>query len=279
MSSIYNMSATKRKITNTSTKYKYFKGKRFKGHGWAHTKKKQTHVVKQPIYNMSANKRKIANTSAKYKCFKRKRFKGHGWTHTKKKQTHGVKQSIYNMTLTKHKIANTNVKYKCFKGKRFKGHGWTHTKKKQTRIKQNEYIINIPHVKMRKVVVKASTIPGAGNGLFLLEPVKRGERLTCYSGKRITASQARDSKSPYIVQISKHIFLDAQGPGHCAGKFINCGRKANRDINARLSKSKTYNVCKVTQIKWISIFATCDINASVSHPVEIYIDYGPDYWI
>ena len=143
----------------------------------------------------------------------------------------------------------------------------------------SRYIINIPHVKMRKVVVKASTIPGAGNGLFLLESVKRGERLTCYSGKRITASQARDSKSPYIVQISKHIFLDAQGPGHCAGKFINCGRKTNRDINARLSAANTYNVCKVTQIKWISIFAICDINASVSHPVEIYIDYGPDYWI
>ena len=112
--------------------------------------------------------------------------------------------SIYNMSATKRKITNTSTKYKYLKGKRFKGHGWAHTKKKQTRVKQNEYIINIPQVKkkMRKVVVKTSTIPGAGNGLFLLEPVKRGERLTCYSGKRITASQARDSKSPYIVQIS-----------------------------------------------------------------------------
>ena len=273
------MSATKRKITNTSTKYKCFKGKRFKRHGWAHTKKKQTHVVKQPIYNMSASKHKIANTSAKYKCFKGKRFKGHGWTHTKKKQTHVAKQSIYNMSLSKHKIANTSGKYKCFKGKRFKGHGWAHTKKKQTCVKQNEYIIRIPKVKTRKVVVKTSTIPSAGNGLFLLEPVKRGERITCYSGKRITRSQARDSKSLYIVQISKNIFLDAQGPDHFAGKFINCGRKAKRGINARLSAANTYNVCKRTQIKWISIFATCDINASVSHPVEIYIDYGPDYWI
>ena len=66
------MSVTKRKITNTSTKYKCFKGKRFKRHGWAHTKKKQTHVVKQPIYNMSANKHKITNTNTKYKWFKGK---------------------------------------------------------------------------------------------------------------------------------------------------------------------------------------------------------------
>jgi len=183
------------------------------------------------------------------------------------------------MSATKRKITNTSTKYKCFKGKRFKGHGWTHTKKKQTRVKQHEYIIKIRHVKTKRVVVKTSTIQGAGNGLFLLEPVKRGERLTFYSGKRIIASQARDSNSPYIVQISKNIFLDAQGPGHGAGKFINCGRKAKRNINARFSAANTYTVCKRTQMKWISIFATCDINASVSHPVEIYIDYGPDYWI
>ena len=239
-------------------------------------KKKYTPDKSQPVFDIStlsttkrvdkmcfSNKRKNINKSKKYERFKNKRSKGHKWTSAKqrKKQTY-------------------------FRSRHFQGHECIQKRKKKhhhvmNRIKhqQREYaIVNIPCVKSKKVVVKESTIPDAGNGLFLLESTSRNERITFYSGKHLVASQARNSDSQYIVQISKNNFLDAKGPGHCAGKFINCGRKAKQNINARLSGSSTFTVCKKTHMKWISVFATCNINASFSHPVEIFIDYGPDFW-
>jgi len=279
------MDIAQRNNTNTSTKYQCFKGNRSKGHKWTSAKqrKKQIRVKKQytpdtsqSVFDIStlsttkrmdnmcfSNKRKNINKSKKYERFKNKRSKGHTWTSAKqrKKQTY-------------------------FRSRHLKGYEYIRKRKKKhhhvmTRIKHQQrecVIVNIPCVKSKKVIVKKSTIPDAGNGLFLLESTRKNERITFYSGKHLVASQARNSDSQYIVQISKNIFLDAKGPGHCAGKFINCGRKAKRNINARLSGSSTFTVCKKTHMKWISVFATCHINASVSHPVEIFIDYGPDYW-
>ena len=273
------------KNINKSKKYERFKNKRSKGHKWTSAKqrKKQTRVKKrytpdksQAVFDIStvsttkrvnkmclSNKRKNIDKSKKYECFKNKRSKGHKWTSAKQRK----KQSY-------------------FRSRHFQGHECLRRRKKQhhhvmNRVKhqQREYVfVNIPCVKSKKVLIKESTIPDAGNGLFLLEFTRRNERITFYSGKHLVASQARNSDSQYIVQISKNNFLDAKGPDHCAGKFINCGRKAKRKINARLSGSSRFTVCKKTHMKWISVFATCDINASVSHPVEIFMDYGPDYW-
>ena len=240
------------------------------------SKKQYAPDKSQPVFDIStlsttkrvdkmclSNKRKNISENTKYERFKNKRYKRHKWTSAKKR-----KKQTY------------------FRSRHFQGHECIQKRKKKhhhvmNRIKhqQREYaIVNIPCVKSKKVVVKESTIPDAGNGLFLLESTSRNERITFYSGKHLVASQARNSDSQYIVQISKNIFLDAKGPGHCAGKFINCGRKAKRKINARLSGSSTFTVCKKTHMKWISVFAICRINASVSHPVEIFVDYGPDYW-
>ena len=127
--------------------------------------------------------------------------------------------------------------------------------------------------------MKTSDIPGAGLGLFLIESVKKGERIAVYSGQELDSDQVSMSNSEYIVQISKNVFLDSKGTEELGnGKFINCGRKSRRKINSRFASGTTYNYNKQFKMKWISIFAECDIKASVSQPVEILVDYGTEYW-
>jgi len=195
------MDIAQRNNTNTSTKYQCFKGNRSKGHKWTSAKqrKKQTRVKKQyapeksqPVFDIStlittkrvdkicfSNKRKNINKSKKYECFKNKRSKGHKWTSAKqrKKQTY-------------------------FRSRHLKGYECIRRRKKKhqhimNRIKHQQrecVIVNIPCVKSKKVIVKKSTIPDAGNGLFLLESTRRNERITFYSGKHLVASQARHQK-------------------------------------------------------------------------------------
>ena len=123
-----------------------------------------------------------------------------------------------------------------------------------------------------------SNISGAGLGLFLLENAKKGERIAVYSGEELNKIQANKSDSKYLLEVSKNVILDARGCRHCDGKYINCGSKTRLTINARFSSCTSYNFNKELNLKWISIFATCDIQASKSECVEILVNYGTKYW-
>ena len=152
-----------------------------------------------------------------------------------------------------------------------RGHGWSSVGRK--RIGADKFAI-IP----KTFILKGSTIPNDGLGFFLTESVKEGERICIYSGKELNKEQAEMSDSKYIVQISKNVFLDARQPEYGFGKFINCGRKSKKTINARLGAGSTYTYHEQLDMKWISVFSTSNINASVYNPVEVFIDYGTEYW-
>lgn len=127
-------------------------------------------------------------------------------------------------------------------------------------------------------MVHASNIPGAGLGLFLLEPVKKGERIAVYSGEVLNRTQIVNNDSKYLLRISKNVFLDARDRQHCDGRYINCGRNTRMNINARFSASRTYNYDSASNTNWVSIFSTRDIEASETAAVEILVDYGDEYW-
>ena len=56
-------------------------------------------------------------------------------------------------------------------------------------------------------IVKRSTIPGAGLGLFLQEDAKKGDRVARYSGDRLDAYEASISNSRYLFQVNKNCLL------------------------------------------------------------------------
>ena len=65
-------------------------------------------------------------------------------------------------------------------------------------------------------------------------------------------------------------FLSSSTQNH-AGSYGNYLKKSFWDPTC-------YNFNKKFNVKWISVFATRNIQASVEHPVEILINYGTEYW-
>ena len=118
--------------------------------------------------------------------------------------------------------------------------------------------------------VRTSNIKNAGLGLFAIKKIKTGGRITKYSGKQIGRAEALASKSSYIVEIHKQLYLDADGPGHMAGRYINDGPFAGIPANARLGSSRQVYKCKKTGRFWIPVIALRNIRPGE----EIIIKYG-----
>ena len=129
-----------------------------------------------------------------------------------------------------------------------------------------------------KTIIQESTIAGAGQGLFLVEPAKDKQMVGRYSGKVLTAAQAKRSKSKYILRINKNLFIDAEQEGHLEGRKLNCARKAGRKANVRFRSTLTANYCPVTGIAWIPFYAVGDIVPEVGSPIEMIVDYGGLFW-
>jgi hypothetical protein len=122
--------------------------------------------------------------------------------------------------------------------------------------------------------VKKSTIPGAGRGLFSVNGVKvlphqvdKGVRLVEYTGERLTEAQfQRRKSSEYVLEVANPFkgFLDGRSTQSSVARYSNaCDRPKHRGrCNAKLTKSG-----------WV--VATRSIKAGG----EIFVAYGPDYWV
>ena len=122
--------------------------------------------------------------------------------------------------------------------------------------------------------VKQSLIAGAGKGLFLKENAKEGEEIGRYSGKPLTAEEAKNSSSKYIVRLAADIFLDAASEDELEGRYGNCARKAQIPVNGRIAAVRDFYICPDSGRCWVPIIAAADITA----PEEIVYDYGKMYW-
>ena len=97
--------------------------------------------------------------------------------------------------------------------------------------------------------VGPSTIPGAGEGLFLLEPAEKGNRVARYAGEVISHEEAEKRRAQgnvYIVQVNKSVCIDGSKEKEWKGKKVNYGGPRQEENNARISRARTYNVCPDT---------------------------------
>ena len=131
-----------------------------------------------------------------------------------------------------------------------------------------------PVYKMFKI--QQSTIPGAGQGFFLLEKAKKGENVARFSGVSLSKEETKASKSQYRLQISKKPFvvLDAQATNEWEGKKLNDASRSGGKNNARFAAGTVVNKCKKTGKLYVNIVATEDIEASLQHPTEMFLKYG-----
>ena len=126
----------------------------------------------------------------------------------------------------------------------------------------------------KKFEIRTSTIPGAGDGLFLTESAVHDEAIARYSGILMSKEQARASKSKYKVKISEDQYLCAGRDEDWEGQKANCARKAKRKCNARFAANNRCNFCEKTGKHWIKIFAV----GSIEPQDEVLPDYGDEYW-
>lgn len=120
----------------------------------------------------------------------------------------------------------------------------------------------------KKLIVKKSTLPGAGKGLFTATDIAKGERIVEYKGKITSWKEAEHEDNGYIFYATRNHVIDARPfPKHHA-RYANDARGIGR------VKGLANNAEYAKKEGKVFIEATKDIPAGA----EIFVSYGPEYW-
>jgi SET domain-containing protein len=121
-----------------------------------------------------------------------------------------------------------------------------------------------------QLVVKRSTIPGAGKGLFTKKFIPKGARIVEYTGKITTWKNANhdDGRNVYIYYLKRYHVIDAMGHKKVLARYAN-------DANGLVKIKGIRNNCYYVDDKLrVFVHAAKDIPAGS----EIFVDYGREYW-
>lgn len=122
----------------------------------------------------------------------------------------------------------------------------------------------------KQLVVKRSTIPGAGKGLFTRKPIPKGTRIVEYKGKISSWKDAdhRNGGNGYIYYVKRYHVIDALPRKNALARYANDARGISR------IKGITNNSEYLEDGLKVYITATKNIPANT----EILVGYGKEYW-
>ncbi len=123
----------------------------------------------------------------------------------------------------------------------------------------------------KSLVVKKSTLPGAGRGLFTKIAIAKGTRIVEYKGKKVTWKEVEkmaDDRNGYVFYFNSKNCIDAWQTEKSVAHFANDAMGIARVEGVR--NNSEY----VTEKKRCFIEATKDIPAGA----EILVGYGAEYW-
>ena len=122
----------------------------------------------------------------------------------------------------------------------------------------------------KQLVVKKSTIPGSGKGLFTKKFIPRGTRIVEYKGKISSWKDVKDEdgKNGYIFYVTRNHVINALPVKSALARYANDARGVVR------IKGVTNNCDYITDGRKAYIESKKDIPAGG----EILVDYGGDYW-
>lgn len=122
----------------------------------------------------------------------------------------------------------------------------------------------------KQLVVKRSTIPDTGKGLFTKKFIPKGSRIIEYKGKitRWKTVKDEDGKNGYIFYVNRNHVINALPAKKALARYANDARGLVK------IKGITNNADYVTDGLKAFIEARKDIPAGS----EILVDYGKDYW-
>lgn len=121
-----------------------------------------------------------------------------------------------------------------------------------------------------KLVVKKSTLPGAGKGLFTKVPIPRGTRIVEYKGavSKWNELGEEETDNGYLYYISRSHVINARPFVKYLGRYANDARGLQRVKGIR------NNAQYVVDKKKVYIESVHPIPAGG----EILVAYGKEYW-
>jgi uncharacterized protein len=121
----------------------------------------------------------------------------------------------------------------------------------------------------KNLVVKKSTIPGAGKGLFTKIFIPKGTRIVEYKGRITSWKEVKnDDTNGYIYTINRNHVIDAKRTLSALARYANDAKGMNR------VKGINNNSVYANDGLKAYIESTKDIEAGS----EIFVDYTKEYW-
>ncbi|WP_153799230.1 SET domain-containing protein [Foetidibacter luteolus] len=122
----------------------------------------------------------------------------------------------------------------------------------------------------KQLVVKKSTLPNAGKGLFTREFIPKGTRIVEYTGTVTTWKEVEhnDGANGYIFYVSSKYVINAAPHKEALARYANDARGFSR------AEGKLNNACYEKDGNKVYIKSTKNIEAGS----EIFVSYGKEYW-
>ena len=122
----------------------------------------------------------------------------------------------------------------------------------------------------KNLIVKKSTLPGAGKGLFTKICIPKGEKIVEYKGKITNWNDAdhQDGENLYIFYINRNHVINASQNKTMLARYANDARGISR------AHGVNNNCVYFNENNRIFIKATRDIYPGA----EILVGYGKAYW-
>ncbi|MBL7843609.1 MAG: SET domain-containing protein [Cyclobacteriaceae bacterium] len=122
----------------------------------------------------------------------------------------------------------------------------------------------------KHLIVKKSSLPNAGKGLFTKVAIPKGTRIVEYKGKITTWKEVKDDdgKNGYIFYVKRYHVIDAWKTERHLARYANDAKGLSK------IKGITNNCDYITD----GLKAYIESKKSIPAGAEIFVDYGPDYW-
>ncbi|HKO82478.1 MAG TPA: SET domain-containing protein [Chitinophagaceae bacterium] len=122
----------------------------------------------------------------------------------------------------------------------------------------------------KQLVVRRSTIPGSGKGLFTKEFIPKGTRIVEYKGKITTWKEVKhdNGSNGYLYYVTRNHVIDARTYTKALARYANDARGVQK------IKGVTNNAVYAEDKLKVYIESTKDIPPGS----EILVSYGKEYW-
>ncbi|HSQ44361.1 MAG TPA: SET domain-containing protein-lysine N-methyltransferase [Ginsengibacter sp.] len=122
----------------------------------------------------------------------------------------------------------------------------------------------------KDLLVKKSTIPGAGKGLFTKKFIPKGKRIVEYKGKISTWKEVdhHDGLNAYIYYVNRYHVIDSSKHKESLARYANDAKGSQNGI-------KLMNNCHFV-IEKCRVFL--ESKRDIPPKSELLVGYGKEYW-